>query len=344
MRWLLIMSLTPLLTLGIIADLHNRKDIPRLHWSDVVPFGDKQWREFARAEANLTDAVSDFNAESVDACVLLGDEVDGHGAAYAGDTAQRITDTNLRLNENLVITNTFNGPVIRVIGNHERPIWAGIDGREQLEDYWAVVDAVGNSNDVTRDNEFVETNSPITHGAGNNVQSYTCEIGPVRIVNLKTNVGTGNIDSDWDMTTEQLAWIPTALDTPKPVVVVTHTLLAANSNGWGYATQDHAEDVRAAFEAAGNVVACFSGHFHRNTISGFNSPLVSVVNGIRYVALRAPVLGPDDGDTELGATLADSSHYIVKFYSLSVGSNQANFEIVGYNSGIGRVADTYGLF
>lgn len=314
------------MTVGYITDLHHRDDIAQQLWT----LGDDQYRQFSTAEARLTAAVAVFNAASAEYMILGGDMIDGHGLNYAGTDANRKTAVEARMDDLIVITDTFNGEVIWVYGNHEASAWTAANSVDLTPaDFWTKVDT--GSNPVTRANEW--------NGDGDGTLGYTFEAGGIRYVIIYAS-GSGDLESPGDV--EERTWLNgTALNTTLPVVVISHATLTDVPNAYGVV--DNFATIRGDLEAAGNVQLVIQGHYHRNSIRHFSDPF-ETINDILYVSGRGSVLGASDGNSSATATIVDSAYYLfdIKPNAYLGGSQaKANVTVTGYEQGTGKFQDTF---
>lgn len=201
-----------------------------------------------------------WNAANVEFAMFGGDLVEGDGAASGSQQAADLAD----------IVSSFaatNGPVHYCLGNHD-------------------FDTL--------------TRAQVLSACGLESGHYSFDHKGVHFTVLDGNYFTTSDDSGYSAGSDpintyindsQRAWLAADLAaTSLPTVVFVHQ----RADGSGYAYLINASDVRDIFEAAGNVMAVFQGHHHRNDLA--------YVNGIPYVTM-------DDGASD--AVAGDVSGAVV---------------------------------
>jgi len=285
----------------VITDVHHRDDIASQYWNIIM--SDAHWRQFSTAEARLTDAIDQANASGCQVFVQLGDII---------DSGNSDPDALLRLAECAAITDTFNGDVIYVVGNHD----SGEFGAAIETDFWGTVE--NGHNHVRRNNPY------------NTSYGYTYDCGPYRFVAMWAFGGDG------DVAEAQLDWLykgdgSGVLETTLNCIVLSHAVVYVDGihNTQVYDSVGNSSAVIERFEAAGNVILVMSGHFHRNGIDGYDNQFLNEHNGITYLALRGSILGKNNG-TEDNGTTDDSAYWVIE---LEDTGNTVEITITGYKQG-----------
>lgn len=119
--------------------------------------------------------------------------------------------------------------------------------------------------------------------------NYTFDANGLRFVAL---------DSATGISAAQLVWLPAVLDCDGLVVVFCHHELHDDEH---HAVAAGVADTRSILEAAGNVVAVFTGHSHRNHNA--------VVNGVPYYVMQAATRGPYPDNAYAPITLEGGQHH-----------------------------------
>ncbi len=209
-----------------------------------------------------------------------------------------------------------------------------VERSNTFDDFWTEMDTASNAG--VREN--------VWNPDGKGALAYTFDYKSMRFVVLfAAAAGIVNMESpDGVGIGTWLADI--ALDTPKACVVFSHGLLT--DSNFDYSTQDNVATIRGILEAAGNVQLMIQGHFHRNGIEGYGTPVKSYqrINDILYYYCRGSVLGAEDGNSGDTATTADSAYYIFDVQPSSIiGDNQfrANVTVTAYEKGKAKSQDTF---
>ena len=232
------------------------------HVADLDP---EAGRNFRAAAPRLAAAAAALAAEGAEFLVEMGDLKD-RGPDEAGTLAN--------LAAAAAALRAFPGPVRPVLGNHD------VDRISKAQFLRGLADGLGLAE------------APAPHGA--------FDVRGVRFVRLdcdffpdgrELDVGDRNHRA-CTVPPDQVAWLrETLAAAPGPCVVFCHSPLTGD---WDSVVTNGAE-VRAAMEAAGNVVAVFQAHTHRDAFKR--------INGIPYCTV--PSICHDDGPYELAEVAPD---------------------------------------
>lgn len=214
-----------------------------------------------------------------DAYVFLGDLVDGVTAA---DPAAQITIFKADVAA-CGLTTIANTKFFFVSGNHEGFAWGSYD---------------------TGPHDFFTEIGTAHHGMGPawwfgaaNKTAWFKDVGGFRLMGLATSLDPtagGNFEDAayGSGATNQQEWMNTNLNTVLPVIVFSHAhLTTASGVAYAYDSDETGNaKARTEIEANGNVIAVFSGHYHKG-LKWKTRNMVHVVNGIPYYGLRGSLLG-----------------------------------------------------
>lgn len=237
----------PLLRIGLVTDLHH---------ADKPAHGSRHYRE---SSDKLAEAGRQFQRDKVDVVVELGDFIDA--ASSDLDTAAAVEVEQRYLREIQAQFTKLPGEKHHVLGNHcvdtltKAEFLAGV-GREKSYDSFDVGDF-----------HFVVLDACYRSDG----ESY----------------GRKNFSwTDANLPAAELAWLKADLKAAddKPTIVFTHQRLdSLPGQQPDHYTVKNSPAVRAVLEAAGNVLAVFQGHSHKNDHRE--------IGGIHYTTLVAMVEG-----------------------------------------------------
>lgn len=233
-----------------------------LHYADKPPAGHRVYRDTL---AKLDEAVTHFNARKVDVVIELGDLID-----EAPNATQELAwlDTIEKRYARLTMPRHY------VLGNHcvttlTKEEFAANTGASKQPHY---------AFDVTGVRFIILDACYRSDGKSYERKNFTWQ--------------DANIPAD------QIAWLASQLREAKgPAIVCAHQRL----DGKDAHCVRNAADVRATLEKAGNVIAVFQGHSHKNDLKS--------VNGIPYCTLVAMVegAGPESSGYSMLEVFADQS-------------------------------------
>lgn len=318
------------IAIGVIFDIHHRDDIAQYQWG-TGPLRDAQYRQYSTAEARATAFVNQMNTAGAELLILGGDSIDAHSSNFSGTDAQRKAAVEARLDELIVITDTFTGgDVLFAYGNHEKTVWTAAQAVDLTPaDFWTKVDTGGNIG--ARANEW--------NGDGDGTLSYTYDKDGIRFVVLYIDMINGLASPGG---VDQTTWLEgTALNSSLPTVVIVHYTLSPTSYAYGYPTAY--ASIRSSLENNGNVQLVIQGHYHRNGIDGW-TPVYEWRNDILYYFCRGSVLGAADGISSATATISDSAYYLFEIQPDAYygdGKMRCNVTVTAYEKGIGKSQDRF---
>jgi len=234
-----------------------------------VRFGLVTDSHFARREAagsrfyeqsldKMRAAMTVFNEQKPDFVIELGDFKD------MGKTGE---ETLAFLDEIEAEYQTFKGDVYHVLGNHDE--------------------------DNISKASFLQHTANAGAAKGKNYYSFTVKKVKFIVLDANYNEDGSDYDSgnfDWTkayIPRRQLDWLTKELDTRQPVVVFIHQLLDLTQRQHGTVV-GNAEEVIAALEKNGNVLAVFQGHHHAGSYN--------FSGGIHYFTMKGMIEGalPDN--------------------------------------------------
>jgi len=219
------------------------------HYADR-PGGGRVYRE---SLAKMTECVELMNDKKVDFLIELGDHKDQDDPPVEKKTLEYLDAIEAVFAE-------FKGPRYHVLGNHD------LDSLSKQQ-FLAHVENTGIPKDAT-------------------YYSYDCKGVHFVVLDACFNKELEPYDHGnfgWRQTwipPEELEWLKKDLaSTDKPVIVFSHQLLCGNGNH----RVRNCDKVRNILEANKNVLASFTGHFHRGQYE--------LIEGIHYYTLKAMVDG-----------------------------------------------------
>jgi 3',5'-cyclic AMP phosphodiesterase CpdA len=224
-----------------------------LHYADKPPAGSRHYRDTL---AKVAEAARRFHREKTDLVVELGDFVD------AADSVDTELEYLAKIDREY---SACPGEKHYVLGNH--------------------------CVDTLTKQEFLRT-------VGQDASYYSFDFGGYHFVILDAcfrsdGVAYGRRNFQWtdpNIPQKQLAWLREDLaETTKSTIVFVHQRLDV-SNQYGV---KNAEAVRAIFRTAGNVVAVFQGHSHRNDYHR--------IERVHYCTLAAMVEGAGEENNAYAA-------------------------------------------
>lgn len=296
-----------------ITDLHNNLEDADELWATK---GESHYRLYSTAQNRLKQFGDAWQLYSPHFGVNLGDVGDGNDSAYTTTMAAHVAD----------VGNYIPSPdadYYHTIGNHD------YNNYGSAHDFSVAVDSINGDRALVW--PVAETNKV----------SYIAEradLSDFRLVFLTWCIGLGGTDFDasahGSTTESQYQWLTKssgALDTPKKVIVFAHGHLTTSAP-LVYAYHGNSTIVgtlQDAFEAAGNVVAVITGHYHKGGRS-IDESLFEVVNGIPYFRLKGSVIANGLGDYSHNAFYlfrVDSSGDInvTEFGRRTIGRGRGNF-------------------
>jgi len=258
--------------------------------SDTIRFGMVTDLHFARKEEagtryynqsldKLREAIRVFNENQPDFVIELGD---------FKDMGEDKTRTLAFLDEIETEYQASNAPIYHVLGNHD-------------------MDNISKS-------DFLQHTSNAGDAKGKNFYSFTVKGLKFIVLDANYNEDMTDYDSgDFDWTKafipqRQLEWLAQELDTRQPVVVFLHQLLDLTQRQHGVCV-GNAEEVIAALEKNGNVLAVFQGHHHSGSYY--------FGNGIHYFTMKAMIEGalPDNNSFAIVEITSSRDIIIDGFYN-----------------------------
>jgi 3',5'-cyclic AMP phosphodiesterase CpdA len=204
---------------------------------------------YGQSVAKLHDAIQVFNEQKPDFIIELGD---------FKDLGENKEQTLAFLDEIEAEFQAFNGDVYHVLGNHDE--------------------------DSISKQDFLQHTVNAGAAKGKNFYSFTVEVLKFIVLDANYNEDMTDYDRgnfDWTkafIPQQQLDWLAQELDTRQPVVIFLHQLLDLTQRQHGVCV-GNAEEVIAALEKSGNVLAVFQGHHHRGSYQ--------FSGGIHYYTMKA---------------------------------------------------------
>jgi len=215
-------------------------------------------RKYEQSLEKMRAAMTAFNERKPDFVIELGD---------FKDMGKDKEETLAFLDEIEAEYKSFNGDVYHVLGNHDE-------------------------DNISKASFLQHTANA---GAANGKNYYSFTVKKVKFIVLDANYNEDGSDYDsgnFDWTKayiprQQLDWLVKELDTRLPVVVFLHQLLDLTQRKHGTVV-GNAEEVIAALEKHGNVLAVFQGHHHSGSYN--------YSGGIHYFTMKGMIEGalPDN--------------------------------------------------